>query len=428
MSLASADADIETLVKELHIHIPALSETACRNIVTTVQKYGYTFFEKLGSLDKSTALKILNIRSTTATYGRFNSRLIPQLKNGLVVILGLDLLFHCSNPNSSSPASNKHLERPQAEEKFYNHFLGKNSWRSVLKKAKAIQDKAAIIATRVDPDLEGRSEQVASRMAAYRNLNNTFEPGSAAEHNLIQVAFFLSALTKGYCKLGDNEVWEVALSGIIAAASVALCVSPLFLLLDVLYSKPTYSPNIALFELWTALGNAHRVNLSHPLGRIERILWNFILSVVTGNTNVSDVPHLFLKHNEVESILKNSDALDPLDYDSALSFLSDLLLSKSMQTLQTLELSDDEEDNGVVEKELTVLDDNQARRESSLLVSPFSLPLASQGAAVHFQPSTTSTVSAQAIEIDEEPGDGADTGTDQDGGGQVGTWTWTAVM
>jgi hypothetical protein len=52
-----------------------------------------------------------------------------------------------------------------------------------------------------------------------------------------------------------------------------------------------------------ARGNAHRVDLDHPLGQLERILWLLILCVLAHKLHPEDVQRCFFEHPDVQTIL-----------------------------------------------------------------------------------------------------------------------------
>ncbi|KAJ7770711.1 hypothetical protein B0H16DRAFT_1715364 [Mycena metata] len=367
-SLASDSVDIAELARKIHAHVPEISRADGVKLLNAAKNDACGSLTNLSIFDRATYLTALEI-SNVPNYGMLNSRTLPNIKHGLATVLAVDMLLHCSDPPTSShPPVPQRASRPGGNDRFDKHFLAYKSWRWVLVKGNKLQDKIKTIASRVDPDLEGRPERAVSRMLAYKNLNDTYQPGSVAEHNLVQVVFFFSALTKGYTSLSKTRVWDVALSdirrddptvtmtdvkgiiknpnpkGIISAASVALCISPLFLLMDVMYTTASYSPNLALFQTWMALGNAHRLDPQHPLGRIERRLWNLILSAAGGRIDAGDIPSIFFADGQVQSLVQAADAPDPAGYNRALCFPSESLVSSDNLHITSSSDTEDEDD------------------------------------------------------------------------------------
>ncbi|KAJ7686748.1 hypothetical protein B0H16DRAFT_1487486, partial [Mycena metata] len=210
-SLASDSVDIAELARKIHAHVPEISRADGVKLLNAAKNDACGSLTNLSIFDRATYLTALEI-SNVPNYGMLNSRTLPNIKHGLATVLAVDMLLHCSDPPTSShPPVPQRASRPGGNDRFDKHFLAYKSWRWVLVKGNKLQDKIKTIASRVDPDLEGRPERAVSRMLAYKNLNDTYQPGSVAEHNLVQVVFFFSALTKGYTSLSKTRVWDVAL-------------------------------------------------------------------------------------------------------------------------------------------------------------------------------------------------------------------------
>ncbi|KAJ7940252.1 hypothetical protein B0H13DRAFT_1849540 [Mycena leptocephala] len=131
--------------------------------------------------------------------------------------------------------------------------------------------------------------------------------------------------------------------GIAATLAVALAYSPLYLLLDKVFSYGRYNTRLNIFHLWKAAGNSHRLDLTHPLGQLERILWLLILCVVAHKLQPEDVPRLFFENVEVQAILASA-ATSNEAYEDALVFQSDLLLAP---TLLAVDPDDDDHNYGI---------------------------------------------------------------------------------
>ncbi|KAJ7738616.1 hypothetical protein B0H16DRAFT_1570262 [Mycena metata] len=361
--LAQPDFNVQPLAHKISLEIPSLSEGTCIQMLTRAKEYARTAITHLASTDQETVLRSLNIINRSGP-GRLNRYNIPTIKNVLAVMFGIDILLYLVDTQSSTQIPKAH-QRPQAENKFRKHFILHNSWQNILTVGDNVQKKIQEIRSREQVDVPITTDVIAAKVQSYRSLNSTTATGGAVNHNLDQIVVFFKALTFGYTGIGDQEIWEIGLrdfqkqnpeftmaeikaiisnpnpNGVIAATSVALCVTPLCLLMDNLYSGGTYSPGIALFQLWTALGNSHRLDKKHPLGRIERILWRLIVAAATDDIETRAIPSLFFNNEEVKKLLANPLTADPHGYNRAFTFTTDDMESATLIQMPT---SDDEEE------------------------------------------------------------------------------------
>ncbi|KAJ7615105.1 hypothetical protein DFH06DRAFT_1343962 [Mycena polygramma] len=119
------------------------------------------------------------------------------------------------------------------------------------------------------------------------------------------------------------------ISGIPSALAVALIYSPIFLLRDIGYADRAYDPGFSILKLWRARGNTHHIDPSHPLDKIDSILWKLLLTAAVGKIQPETVPRLFFASPEVQGILRGVAA----EYGDALKYASDELDTASLHTI-----------------------------------------------------------------------------------------------
>ncbi|KAJ7833664.1 hypothetical protein B0H13DRAFT_1914470 [Mycena leptocephala] len=260
-------------------------------------------------------------------------------------------LLHASDPKSPAQLLVAHPHRPNHLLKSHlicarswPYFVKERAWYKVLKDAKAVYNKVLTIAKTPDTKLDDKPAEVALALGRLQLLNDTRKVGSGAVHNITQLVFTLQAMLQGHCIITEEVVYAVGLSnvqrqdpnitleqvkGIIknpnpqaiaATVAVALAYLPLYLLLDRLFSNRGYNSRLFTFQLWIARGNAYGVDLDHPLGRLERILWLLILCVLAHKLHPED------------DILHH--------YENALAFASN-----AMTDAEVLRMDEDEDDN-----------------------------------------------------------------------------------
>ncbi|KAK7024134.1 hypothetical protein R3P38DRAFT_3194854 [Favolaschia claudopus] len=94
------------------------------------------------------------------------------------------------------------------------------------------------------------------------------------------------------------------LQGIPATLAVAIAVSPIYLLSGQNYAQSTYNPGTSIYHMWLASGNAHIIDLAHPLGNLDRLFWRILPRVSCGQLSARDAVALIFASPEMKTALE----------------------------------------------------------------------------------------------------------------------------
>ncbi|KAJ6474067.1 hypothetical protein C8R47DRAFT_1221313 [Mycena vitilis] len=326
----------------------------CRALVRSILQHERQCFARLSNIDRGTVAYELGLRSTQGS-GVANNNTVPlAIRNGLLPLLVLDTVLHTSQPSCVAVALPRLPVRPLIGGFYQTHFIHANSWYSVLKECSKIEETKSALRKTPPPNLntlpDGPKKKCLQRLTG---LNSKSYPGSKAEHNVSQAVFMVRAIIQGHCVLTKDiiidlsfqdariqddtitrqEVQDVIpnpnISGIPSALAVALIYSPIFLLRDIGYADRAYDPGFSILKLWRARGNTHHIDCSHPLDKIDSILWKLFLTAAVGKIQPETVPELFFASPEVQGILRGVAA----EHGDALKYASDELDTASLHTI-----------------------------------------------------------------------------------------------
>ncbi|KAJ7240672.1 hypothetical protein C8J57DRAFT_1562067 [Mycena rebaudengoi] len=245
-------------------------------------------------------------RAVTPGFGLLNNTVLSTLKPVLLVPMVLDALLHSGAPDSTAPLVARADERPDVSQKECTTFSSQKGLFTISKSHRLFCEVQAINAP-ANVDLQSMADYPRKRCLNFikRRYNATNSPGDITQYNIEQAAFMLTAILEGNIVKFNKEAavdtaWVIAkrhdatieraevgdvlhrpnLYGIMAALAVVVGHGPLYLLIDNNFATEVWNPRIDVFKSWLAAGNAHRVDVDHPLGRLERKLWPMLFSVV----------------------------------------------------------------------------------------------------------------------------------------------------
>ncbi|KAJ7652198.1 hypothetical protein DFH06DRAFT_1134717 [Mycena polygramma] len=376
-------------------------------LISAVYDHSKSIVEGLSGADRKTVGKYLNITDESGP-GMMNNATYPAIRNGLLPALVLDALLHMSDPTSSAAVIQKAGNRPQSEKSYRQHFYSRSSWYATLKAGYSTYQRAAAIRAKPRVNIEkiknGRKKECLQNL---RQLNSAHRPGSTASNNITQAAFMLTALLEGCCVLTSNQVVEISFrnaqrrepsitrrdvegvlnnpnaDGIPATLAVGLSYSFIHLATDVNYAARSSNPGTSIYEVgqihsfqelyphpilqnWKAMGNAHRVDLDHPLGILDRKFLQLLLSVAVGKLSSWDLLDAFFTSPEVLVLLEEEPSPQYLD---ALKFTSDSLEDPSLEQIDSEDETaqpDKTAEGQSTENEEQPGDDNTKQREKKI--------------------------------------------------------------
>ncbi|KAJ7900830.1 hypothetical protein B0H13DRAFT_2336340 [Mycena leptocephala] len=249
-----------------------LDPNHCLLFTNTVEVHSEVALSRLSNVDKGTAEELGLQPKDPSRLAVDNNSTYMAIRDGILPLLTLDTLLHASDPSSPAQLLVAHLHRPNHLLKNHLYFVKERAWYKVLKDAKAVYDKVLTIAKMPDTKLDDKPAEVASALGRLRLLNDTRKVGSGAVHNISQLVFMLQAMLQGHCIITEEVVYAVGLGdvqhqdpnitlkqvkgtiknpnpqAIAATLAVALAYSPLYLLLDKLFSNHSYNSRLLTFQ------------------------------------------------------------------------------------------------------------------------------------------------------------------------------------
>ncbi|KAK6984897.1 hypothetical protein R3P38DRAFT_3231302 [Favolaschia claudopus] len=316
-------------------------------------------FDDLDSEFRQTALRFL--RLSTEGNGVMNRYVSPAIRHGILPIITLDLLLYSADPAQTAPPRMRQLTRPFSSTKHKNHFLKANDWYQVLSDASEAHRERKKISKRPRTNLaaiaDGRKKSCLRNLSL---LNSTSKPGDVAIYNLTQAAFMLRAMRHGkmvltlesFIDLGllqareeDPSVTREEVEGVLvnpnvegipATLAVAASISPVYLLSGQNYASGTYNPSTSVYDYWSASGNMQRVDLEHPLGKVERVCWIALLRLAARVISAEEAMDNIFDSAVVQSVLNNEPSEPQLQ---VLSFPDDT----DLHTMKDMDPDDDYE-------------------------------------------------------------------------------------
>ncbi|KAK7019244.1 hypothetical protein R3P38DRAFT_2412334, partial [Favolaschia claudopus] len=256
-------------------------------LVQAVVHWSTSAFDDLSPQNRQCVLHYFGL-SPKPGPGQINNVTQPKIRNVLLPLLVLDHLLHACNPSITAVRKPRNSDRPPSHYKHKNHFLKHNKWREVLSKAAKLHAEGQRITNNATQQHE-RSGFRQECIQSLSTLNDLSVPGDVAVYNVTQAAFMLRAIQKASVCLTVENVVELAwsqaveqdstisrmevqsvlpnpnLQGIPATLAVAIAVSPIYLLSGQNYAQSTYNPGTSIYHMWLASGNAHIIDLAHPL-------------------------------------------------------------------------------------------------------------------------------------------------------------------
>ncbi|KAJ7205123.1 hypothetical protein B0H12DRAFT_1080374 [Mycena haematopus] len=163
----------------------------------------------------------------------------------------------------------------------------------------------------------------------------------------------------------ETAVADTDVTLMVAPVFVAVAHSPLALLAPTAYAAAQFTTRVTLLDIWRALGNIHRVDLSDPLGKLESILWRLIFRLARKDITEVQLLKFFYDDafvGETVTLLNNGTPLPTLGH--GLKYASDLL-NDAVETIDLIdptEESDDRHDDTVQVAPSVVKKETSAQR------------------------------------------------------------------
>ncbi|KAK6975088.1 hypothetical protein R3P38DRAFT_3238253 [Favolaschia claudopus] len=308
-------------------------------------------FDDLDSKFRLTALRFL--RLSTEGNGVMNRYDSPAIRHGILADYYPDLLLYSADPAQTAPPRMRQLTRPYSSTKHKNHFLKANDWYQVLSDASEAHRERKKISKR--PRTIWQPSLTEGRKSCLRNLsllNSTSKPGDVAIYNLTQAAFMLRAMRhmvltlESFIDLGllqareeDPSVTREEVEGVLVNPNVEAFLPllqwlPVYLLSIFCPAKTMPAGRITLY--WSASGNMQRVDLEHPLGKVERVCWIALLRLAARVISAEEAMDNIFDSAVVQSVLNNEPSEPQLQ---VLSFPDDT----DLHTMKDMDPDDDYE-------------------------------------------------------------------------------------
>ncbi|KAK7038359.1 hypothetical protein R3P38DRAFT_2770628 [Favolaschia claudopus] len=323
-----------------------------QSLVEAIVGWSTSAFLDLNASNRQCVLYYLGLSSERGP-GLINNITQPKIRNMLLPVLVLDNLLHASHPDSTAVRKARNPDRPPSHYKHRDHFLKNNKWHEVLTKAAKIHEEGKRITSNAEEQCErfGVRQECIQSLSA---LNTLSVPGDVAVYNVTQAAFMLRAIQRGVMELNAENIIDLALStktlsiesdshaqeqdasisrhevqgvlrnpnllGIPATLAVAVAVSPIYLLTGQNYAKSVYNPGTSIYHTWLASGNAHILDLDHPLGNLHRLFWVLLPKVSCGQLLPRDAVTQIFASPEMKVALEGQHSPATL---AALVYVSD---------------------------------------------------------------------------------------------------------